>query len=80
MGTIILSALVAHTAWHWMSERWEALSQFPLQWPVLNAALLASALWWAMLIALLSGFVWLVAVVLRQRAERAAEGKAAETQ
>jgi hypothetical protein len=56
------------------------LSQFPLQWPVLNAALLASALWWAMLIALLSGFVWLVAVVLRQRAERAAEGKAAETQ
>jgi hypothetical protein len=80
MGTIILSALVAHTAWHWMSERWEALSQFPLQWPVLNAALLASALWWARLIALLSGFVWLVAVVLRQRAERAAEGKAAETQ
>src|SRR5208283_3411662 len=22
MGTIILSALVAHTAWHWMTERW----------------------------------------------------------
>ena len=25
-GTIILSALVAHTAWHWMVERWEVLA------------------------------------------------------
>ena len=25
MGTIILSALVAHTAWHWMPERGELL-------------------------------------------------------
>ena len=25
MGTIILSALVAHTAWHWMTERFAAL-------------------------------------------------------
>jgi hypothetical protein len=80
MGTIILSVLVAHTAWHWMIERWDALSQFPLRWPALNAALLASALWWAMLITLLAGFVWLVSVVLRQRAERATEGKAAGMQ
>ena len=28
MGTIILSALVAHTAWHWMTERWAVLRQF----------------------------------------------------
>ena len=28
MGIIVLSALVAHTAWHWMTERWEALQQF----------------------------------------------------
>src|SRR5947207_8134283 len=25
MGTIILSALIAHTGWHWMLERWERL-------------------------------------------------------
>ena len=25
IGTIILSALVAHTGWHWMTERWERL-------------------------------------------------------
>lgn len=28
MGTIILSALVAHTGWHWMWERWETLRKF----------------------------------------------------
>jgi len=29
IGIIVLSAIVAHTAWHWMTERWDALSQFP---------------------------------------------------
>jgi hypothetical protein len=28
MGTIILSAIVAHTAWHWMLERWDVLRKF----------------------------------------------------
>ncbi|MEO8127865.1 MAG: HupE/UreJ family protein [Bryobacteraceae bacterium] len=30
MGTIILSALVAHTGWHWMLERWQILRQYRL--------------------------------------------------
>ena len=33
MGTIILSALVAHTAWHWMIDRYAVLSQYPIRWP-----------------------------------------------
>lgn len=28
IGTILLSALVAHTGWHWMWERWEILRTF----------------------------------------------------
>ena len=24
MGTIILSAFVAHTAWHWTTDRWDS--------------------------------------------------------
>jgi hypothetical protein len=28
VGTIFLSALVAHTAWHWMVERADQLRQF----------------------------------------------------
>src|SRR5438552_4319063 len=53
MGTIILSAIVAHTGWHWMTERWERLRQFRFEWPALNAALLAAAMRWAMLILIL---------------------------
>lgn len=28
MGTIVLSLIVGHTSWHWMTDRWEALRQF----------------------------------------------------
>ena len=38
MGTIILSALVAHTGWHWMTERWDRLRQFRFEWPAFSAA------------------------------------------
>ena len=48
MGTIILSALVAHTAWHWMIERGERLMQVPFAWPDLTPAFLASAMRWTM--------------------------------
>jgi hypothetical protein len=30
LGVIVLSALVAHTGWHWMLERWEVLRKY---WP-----------------------------------------------
>jgi hypothetical protein len=53
MGTIILSAIVAHTAWHWMADRFDVLRMFP--WPTITAADAASAIRWLMaLIALLS--------------------------
>ena len=31
VGTIVLSALVAHTSWHWMGDRYDVLRQHP--WP-----------------------------------------------
>lgn len=45
-GTIVLSALVAHTAWHWLGERTAQLARFP--WPTMDAATGASALRWAL--------------------------------
>jgi hypothetical protein len=56
--TIILSALAAHTGWHWLVERAERLRQFPLRWPAANAALLASGLRALMLLAIVGGLVW----------------------
>jgi len=70
MGTIILSALVAHTAWHWMMDRADQLRQFRFEWPVIDAGMLASALRVLMVIVLLAGLVWAARAMLRDRAER----------
>ena len=65
MGTIILSALVAHTAWHWTAERWEQLRQFG--WPALNLIALGTAVRWLMAAVLLAGVVWLIALAVRKK-------------
>ncbi len=70
MGTIILSALVAHTGWHWMVERWDRFRQFELQWPELNAALVAGALRWTILIIAACGAVALALWLARLRARK----------
>jgi hypothetical protein len=72
IATIILSALVAHTGWHWMIDRGDRLRQFG--WPVLSVAGLASAMRWLMLILILAGLVWLTSVLLGRQAARNAEG------
>jgi len=58
MGVIILSALIAHTAWHWMDSRWQELRQYPIDLPALDIVFLASAMRWLMVILILSGIVW----------------------
>lgn len=30
VGIIVISVIVGHTAWHWMTERYERLSQYPI--------------------------------------------------
>jgi hypothetical protein len=60
MGIIILSALAAHTAWHWMMDRWDRLRQFRFAWPAITAALLAAAMRWALMILLLAAALWLL--------------------
>lgn len=52
-GAIVLSAIVAHTAWHWMAERWEVLRQAP--WPRLDAAALVTVARWAAALLLAAG-------------------------
>jgi len=69
-GTIVLSALVAHTGWHWMADRWERLRQFPFSWPALDAARLASATRWLMLAIAAAGLFWLWRAVLSPVARR----------
>lgn len=80
MGTIILSALVAHTAWHWMTERADRLSQFQFQRPALTTALLASVLRWLIMIVAFGALLWFISGLLRKRNQRRAEAETASTQ
>jgi hypothetical protein len=75
IGTIILSAIVAHTGWHWMTERAGQLRQF--KWPSLNAAMLASAIRWLMAALILAALAWLASRTLRRREGQVDKGEAA---
>jgi hypothetical protein len=58
MGTIILSAFVAHTAWHWMLDRAAVLRQYHVEMPVLDLAFAASAARALMLLLIVVGAAW----------------------
>jgi HupE / UreJ protein len=64
IGVIILSALVAHTGWHWMIERWEQLAKFPF--PTLNAAFFASLMRGLMAALVLVALLWLASGFVRR--------------
>jgi len=66
MGTIILSALLAHSGWHWMSERASALGAYPFSLPVMNAAFLASVIRWVMLLLIIGVALWFLYKVYRR--------------
>jgi hypothetical protein len=74
IGTIILSALVAHTGWHWMIDRGERLRQFG--WPAISTALVVNLMRWLIVILILAGLVWL-AFAVRSWAQRGPDRKAA---
>ena len=64
IGTIILSVLVAHTGWHWMLERFDTLSQFPL--PAIDAAAIAVLLRWMLAGVALAALLWLANLLLQK--------------
>jgi hypothetical protein len=66
IGVIILSVLIGHTGWHWMTERAERLSQFP--WPAFDAAMLASAMRWLIALIVMVAAMWAVNAALQKRA------------
>jgi hypothetical protein len=71
LGIIILSALVAHTGWHWMTERADRLRQYSFEWPAVGPALMLTGVR-VLMAALVAGSVaWLLFGVLRHPKPRA---------
>ncbi len=60
MGTIALSAFLAHTGWHWMVERGGELLQYDFRVPVMDLAFGATLLRWIMLALIVVGTVWIL--------------------
>ncbi|HEX4682036.1 MAG TPA: HupE/UreJ family protein [Gemmatimonadaceae bacterium] len=60
MGTIILSAFVAHTAWHWLLDRGTLLMQYHVDVPAFSAALAASVVRGVMITIGLAALGWAV--------------------
>ncbi|HLB36182.1 MAG TPA: HupE/UreJ family protein [Gemmatimonadales bacterium] len=66
VGTIILSVLVGHLAWHWMTERASTLGQYPFQWPTLDLTLVSGLMRGLMLALVLVSVAWLLRGVVRR--------------
>jgi len=74
IGTILLSLVLAHSAWHWMAERWATLRQYRFEWPALDAALLNGAMRVVMLVLIVAGAAWLMFGLARRLAQSAGRG------
>ncbi|MYG33978.1 MAG: HupE/UreJ family protein, partial [Gemmatimonadetes bacterium] len=57
-GAILVSALVAHTSWHWMAERWGVLTAYNFQRPALDAVFGAALLRWVALLVIVVAVAW----------------------
>ncbi|MEP7364371.1 MAG: HupE/UreJ family protein [Acidobacteriota bacterium] len=74
-GTIIASAFIAHTAWHWMTERFDTLRQFKLTWPQLDAPTLAASFRWLLILWLAGGLVYLLSRLVQRRTSAQGTGR-----
>ena len=75
VGTIILSVLVAHTAWHWMADRAVIFSQYQIQWPALTLGFFLTLLGWLLLALIVGGLGWLTFGMLWNPASRGSVGE-----
>ena len=70
IGAIVVSALVAHTGWHWMTERWGVLKAYEFARPVVDAAFGVVVLRWVLLLLVVAGVGWGLGVLHGQLSAR----------
>ncbi|MYG20969.1 MAG: HupE/UreJ family protein, partial [Gemmatimonadetes bacterium] len=77
-GAILVSALVAHTSWHWMAERWGVLTAYNFQRPALDAVFGAALLRWVALLLVVVAVAWGLGEAYRRLAKWAAARRGVE--
>ena len=70
IGTIILSAFVAHTAWHWLMERVGRAAPVPGAVAGVRPAFFAALLRWLMLLVLVALAGWLMRPLVEPQSTR----------
>lgn len=63
IGIIVVSALIAHTAWHTMTTRGALLVQYQFTLPDFTAAFFAELMRWVMVLVTAAGLMWLVGLL-----------------
>lgn len=66
LGTIVLSTLITHTGWHWMTERYAVFSQYDVQMPDFTPAFIALMLRYAMGLVAIAGLLWVVSLFTKR--------------
>ena len=64
-GTIVLSAIVAHTGWHWMIDRGQQLLRYQFVLPDLTLGFFAGAIRWLIIVVAMAAAWWLGGVLLK---------------
>lgn len=66
IGAILLSALLAHSAWHWMLERGTTLGLFQFQMPIFDSLFFASLMRWGMMLIVIVAALWAMYELFRK--------------
>ena len=65
-GAILLSALVAHSAWHWMTGRGGQLLAYDWTWPSLDASFALAVTQALLLLLVAAGAAWILGVLVKR--------------
>ena len=66
VGIVVLSTLVAHEAWHWMTARFADVRAVPFTMPTFDAALAVTLIRVAMAVLVLTGVAWALSGWMRR--------------
>ena len=74
IGTIILSAFVAHTGWHWLTERGRQLMLYQFQVPAFDAAFFLMVVRWLIVLTIAAAAAWLISGLVGRGQQQPTEG------